>query len=127
LIFKKPGVLGESALNAAANVLAKVEDLRVGNCVNDLQPLFPAGDDTGLREGLKMSRGVGLSKAGGVEQVGNAFFTGPEGLKQFEAARLAEDAKAGSDEVEGAIGEDGLLMHKNEILVAIALYAHIVM
>ena len=120
-------MLSKAALNAAANVLAKVEDLRVGNCVNDLQPLFAAGEDTGLGEGLEMSGGIGLSKAGGVEQVGNAFFTGPEGLKQFEAARLAEDAKAGGNEIEGAIGEDGLLMHKNEILVAIALYAHIVM
>lgn len=30
-IFEEPGVLGEAALNAAADVLAKVEDLLVGN------------------------------------------------------------------------------------------------
>ncbi len=100
----------ESALEAAADDLAEVEDAGVGDEVDDTGAFASASDDAGVCEGLEVAGSVGLGEAGSLDEIRDVEFGLAEALEEAEAGGFAEDAEAGGDEFDGFLGEGRVVL-----------------
>ena len=95
----------EALVNSAANLVAQIEDTRVGDGVNDRDPFSLTSEHAGIRQGLKMAGDIRLSEAGGLDEFADVFFASLQGDDELETVGLAKSFEAGGDEFEGLVRE----------------------
>ncbi len=97
-------------LEAAADVLAEVEDARVGDVVEHLQALLAPAKNAGVGECLEVARDVRLCRLGDRDELGDVSFAGLEFNQEAEPHRFTQDAEPGGDDLEG-LGREFLSVH----------------
>lgn len=107
---QRPGMALDPFLEAATDDFTEVEDAGVGDEIDDVGALAAASDDAGFGQGLEVAGGVGLSESGGIDELGDAEFGRAEALEEAEAGGFPENAKACGDEINGFLGEGGVVL-----------------
>ena len=111
---QRPGMALDPLLEAATNDFTEVEYAGVGDEIDDVGALAAASDDAGFSQGLEVAGGVGLSESGGIDELGDAEFGRAEALEEAEAGGFPENAKACGDEINGFLGEGGVVLGHGE-------------
>lgn len=111
---QRPGMALDPLLEAPADDFAEVEDAGVGDVIDDVGALAASSDDARVGQGLKVTGGVGLSESGGIDELGDAEFGRAEALEEAETGGFPEDAKACGDEIDGFLGEGGVVLGHGE-------------
>jgi len=92
---------------AVAGQLAETEDDGITDgVVNEISGAF-AADESGLAEGLKMLRGVGLAGAESGGDFADGAAAGFEEMEEAEAGRVGEEAEPLGSELDLECGEAG--------------------
>lgn len=97
-------------LEAATDDFTEVEDAGVGDEIDDVGALAAASDDASVGQGLEVTGGVGLRESGGIDELGDAEFGRAEALEEAEAGGFPEDAKTCGNEIDGFLGEGGVVL-----------------
>lgn len=95
-----------TASGAAADQIAELEDIGIGDEVKDAVAFAAAANERAVIESLQMLRNIGLGAAEGGSDFADGAFAVFEKLQNAESGRLAEEAEAAGDGIEeAAVGE----------------------
>ena len=94
LFRERLGLMLQPFLNPSADLAAHVENAGIGDCVKECRASPKPCQKPHLRQGLEMTRDIGLLQATGLHQLADALFPGLQRDKQFQPVGFAADMDA---------------------------------